>query len=51
MGGDDGVTADRAQPLLVRPSIDLAAARADDTARAEQLERLGRTALELTRAG
>ena len=47
VGGDDGVAADRAQARDVGAPVDLAAARADDAALAEQLEALGGAALEL----
>ena len=38
--GDDGAAADRAQALLVDAAVDLAAPRADDAARPEELEGL-----------
>jgi hypothetical protein len=45
--GDDGVPADRTETGHVRPPVDLAAARTDDAARAEQLACLCGPALEL----
>jgi hypothetical protein len=43
------VSADRAETGDVLAAVDLAAARADDAARPEQVERLGRAPLELAR--
>ena len=47
VGRDHRVPPDRAQTGDVGPAVDLAAARADDAALAEQLVRLRRSALEL----
>jgi anti-sigma regulatory factor (Ser/Thr protein kinase) len=46
VGGDDRLPSDRAQTRHVGPAVNLAAARADDAAPAEQLVRLDRPALE-----
>ena len=47
VGGDDCMPPDRAQARDIGATVDLAAARADDAALAEQPVRLHRPALEL----
>jgi hypothetical protein len=47
VGGDDRLPPDRAQTGGIGSTVDLAAARANDAALAEQIVRLGRPALEL----